>query len=103
MRFPTSRSGPETLFRLLTIASVVLQYSFGHDDDLLGNPVRAATLRAHLSELLLGVKFNQHFPWIVDTLELLPMALAKHIMPPGVLDMKEFSTVSSHISWSITC
>lgn len=103
MRFPTSRSGPETLFRLLTIASVVLQYSFGHDDDLLGDPVKASTLRAHLSELLLGVKFNQHFPWIVDMLEMLPMALAKHIMPPGVLDMKEFSSVSSHLSSSINC
>lgn len=74
--------------------SVVLQYCFGHDDDLLRDPKRAATLRNHLSELLLGVKFNQHFPWIVDALEMLPMVLAKHIMPPGVLDMKEFSSVS---------
>lgn len=78
------------------MTSVVSQYSFGHDDDLLGDPDRASSLRAHLSELLLGVKFNQHFPWIVDMLETLPMALAKHIMPPGVLDMKEFSTVSFH-------
>ncbi|KAK3174712.1 hypothetical protein OEA41_001958 [Lepraria neglecta] len=70
---------------------VVSQYSFGHDNDLLRDPIRAASLRANLSELLLGVKINQHFPWIVETLELLPMALAKHIMPPGVLDMKAFS------------
>ena len=82
---------------LLTTASVVSQYSFGHDSDLLWNADRASTLRAHLSELLLGVKFNQHFPWIVDTLETLPMALAKHIMPPGVLDMKEFSSVSLYL------
>ena len=88
---------------MLTIASVVLQYSFGHDDDLLGNPVRASVLRAHLSELLLGVKFNQHFPWIVDVLEMLPLALVKHIMPPGVLDMKEFSTVNSHSTSFIHC
>ena len=83
------------------MASVVLQYSFGHDNDLLGDPVRASILRANLSELLLGVKFNQHFPWIVDMLEKLPTALAKHIMPPGVLDMKEFSTASSYLSSSI--
>ena len=83
---------------LLTRPSVVSQYSFGHDSDLLSNPVRASTLRAHLSELLLKVKFNQHFPWIVDTLEMLPMELAKHIMPPGVLDMKEFSAASPHLS-----
>lgn len=25
------------------------------------------------------------------------MALAKHIMPPGVLDMKDFSTASPHL------
>ena len=86
---------PGPTFSLLTGASVVSQYSFGHDNDLLRNPVRASTLRAHLSELLLGIKFNQHFPWIVDTLEMLPMALAKHIMPPGVLDMKEFSAACS--------
>lgn len=91
-----SRSNSTLSFRLLTGASVVSQYGFGHDSDLLRNSVRASALRAHLSEFLLGVKFNQHFPWIVDTLELLPMTLAKHIMPPGVLDMKEFSTASSH-------
>ena len=28
---------------------------------------------------------------------MLPMALAKHIMPPGVLDMKDFSTASPHL------
>jgi len=76
---------------------VVLQYSFGQDDDLLRDPARASTLRSNLAELLLGVKFNQHFPWIVDALEMLPMVLAKHIMPPGVLDMKDFSSVSNRL------
>ncbi|KAL9036155.1 MAG: hypothetical protein Q9214_006261 [Letrouitia sp. 1 TL-2023] len=71
---------------------IVSQYSFGFDEDLLRNLARASNLRSNLSELLLGVKFNQHFPWLVDALEMLPMFLAKRIMPPGVLDMKAFST-----------
>ena len=66
------------------------------------DPVRGSALQAHLSEFLLGEKLNQHFPWIVDMLEQLPMALAKHIMPLGVLDMKEFPTVWSHKSPTIT-
>lgn len=73
--------------------SIVSQFSFGFDEDLLRNLARASKLRSNLSELLLGVKFNQHFPWLVDVLEMLPMLLAKRIMPPGVLDMKAFSTV----------
>jgi len=60
----------------------------------LRDPARASVLRRNLSELLLGVKINQHFPWIVDGLEKLPMTLTKNIMPPGVLDKKEFSLVS---------
>ncbi|KAL8791162.1 MAG: hypothetical protein Q9195_006001 [Heterodermia aff. obscurata] len=71
---------------------VVSQYSFGQDNSLLKDEYRASALRLHLSELLLGVKFNQHFPWVVDMLDLLPFFLAKHIMPPGVLDMVEFTT-----------
>ena len=73
--------------------SVVSQYSFGHDNKLLGDAARSSTLRDNLSKLLLGVKFNQHFPWMVDALEMLPLTLGKFLMPPGVLDMMEFSTV----------
>lgn len=78
--------------------SVVSNFSFGHDDNLLGDAVRSASLRDNLSKLLLGVKFNQHFPWIVDGLELLPVALGKSLMPPGVLDMMEFSTVKLNLT-----
>ena len=69
------------------------QYSFGRDNSLLEDEQRSSNLRLNLSELLLGVKFNQHFPWLIDALDLLPFAVAKHIMPPGVLDMVEFSSV----------
>ncbi|MCJ1479035.1 hypothetical protein MMC13_007719 [Lambiella insularis] len=71
---------------------VVSHYSFGHDDDVLSSEVRAAKLRANTLQLLLGSKVNQHFPWIVEILDLLPLAITKSIMPPGVLDMLEFST-----------
>lgn len=73
--------------------SVVCNYSFGHDNALLQDENRASALRLHLSELLLSIKFNQHFPWIVDALDLLPFAVAKYIMPAGVLDMVHFSSV----------
>ncbi|MCJ1267522.1 hypothetical protein MMC22_007407 [Lobaria immixta] len=71
---------------------VVSRYSFGHDNKLLEDAARSANLRENLSKLLLGVKFNQHFPWIVDGLEMLPVSLGKCLMPPGVLEMMEFST-----------
>ena len=37
---------------------------------------------------------NQHFPWVIDMLYLLPFALAKYIMPPGVLHSANFTSVS---------
>lgn len=49
--------------------------SFGHDNKLLGDAARSSTLRDNLSKLLLGVKFNQRFPWILDGLEMLPLTL----------------------------
>ncbi|KAL9091072.1 MAG: hypothetical protein Q9165_004999 [Trypethelium subeluteriae] len=70
---------------------IVMRYSFGHDDNLLDDEQKAGTLRKNISELLLGVKVNQHFPWIVATLDSLPFFIAKNIMPPGVLDMKAFA------------
>ena len=70
-----------------------MRYSFGHDDNLLDDEQKAGTLRKNISELLLGVKVNQHFPWIVATLDSLPFFIAKNIMPPGVLDMKVFAGV----------
>lgn len=40
------------------------------------------------------MKINQHFPWLVGTLNALPFFIAKHIMPLGALDMIAFSEVS---------
>lgn len=83
--------------------SVVSHYNFGHDNKLLGDAVRSATLRDNLSKLLLGVKFNQHFPWIVDALEMLPVTVSKFLMPPGVLDMMEFSAVKLSLIFPAVC
>ena len=74
--------------------SIVVQYSFGRDDNLLSDEMRAEKLRANISDLLKGVKVSQHFPWIFAALDALPFSIAKHIMPPGALDMVEFSRVS---------
>lgn len=43
----------------------------------------------------MGVKFNQHLPWLFDLLDMIPFPIAKHIMPPGALDMVAFTDVSS--------
>lgn len=69
-----------------------MQYSFGQDDNLFDDKIKAATLRRNISDLLLGVKVSQHFPWIFDLLNALPFFLAKNIMPPGALDMLAFFT-----------
>ncbi len=74
--------------------SVVSQYSFGQDDGLLEDEHRASIVRFHQSDWLLGVKFNQHFPWLFDVLDLLPFAVAKSIMPIGMLDMVNFASVT---------
>jgi len=72
-------------------ANDVLQYySFGHDNNLLEQELRASIQRNNISRLLLGVKVNQHFPWLFDLLDMIPFPIAKHIMPPGALDMVAF-------------
>lgn len=74
-------------------SSVVSNYCFGEDDNLLGDEKRAAVQRKNMVELLLGIKINLHFPWIFDLLDLIPFYLAKNIMPPGVHDMVALSQV----------
>jgi hypothetical protein len=54
---------------------VVSRYSFGHDENILQDELRASTLRRDTSELLLEIKYNQQFPWIVDALNSLLMVL----------------------------
>ena len=74
--------------------TVVSHYSFGHNNNLLEDEARSSTQRNNISRLLLEVKFNSHFPWLFDALDMIPFSIGKHIMPPGALDMIEFSEVS---------
>ena len=59
----------------------------------MADEARAHTLRQNLTGLLLGVKFNLHFPWFVDIIDKLPLSLSKNLVPPGVIDMMGFSEV----------
>lgn len=70
---------------------VVSQYSFGTNEDLLGNLIRTSVLRHNLTRLLLGVKVRAHFPWILEITKRLPYLVSQFFIPPGVIDMIRFS------------
>ena len=70
---------------------VVSQYSFGSNDDLLGDLTQASVLRKNLTRLLLGVKLRSYFPWMVTITKKLSTSISKWFIPPGVLDMVKFS------------
>jgi cytochrome P450 len=65
---------------------IVCQYSFGSNENVLGDPMRANFLRNNLRALLRSTNFAKHFTWIRDILSLLPISFA----PPGVKDMMSF-------------
>jgi hypothetical protein len=75
--------------------SVVSYYCFGNDENLLEDEDKASVQRNNMSELLQGVKATLHLPWIFDILNMIPFPIAKHIMPPGALDMALISQVCS--------
>jgi hypothetical protein len=79
---------------LLTEDSVVNNFLFAHQTDVLGDETKAATLRNNSKELLLGININKHFPWFPDFLESLPLSISKPMMPPGLIDMLELFDVS---------
>jgi len=72
---------------ILIFRSVVTNFLFAHEVDVLSDEKKAATVRHNTHELLLGVHVNKHFKWIPDFLESLPKSLSKNIMPPGLIDM----------------
>jgi hypothetical protein len=74
--------------------SVVNNFLFAHQTDVLGDETKAATLRNNSRELLLGININKHFPWFPDFLESLPLSISKPMMPPGLIDMLELFDVS---------
>lgn len=82
----------------LTGGSVVTNFLFAHQSNVLADPAKAAVLRRNSNQLLLGIKVNQHFPWIPDIFESLPLSWSKPMMPPGLIDMMELSGVSLALS-----
>jgi hypothetical protein len=73
--------------------SVVTQYSFGFDDDVLADISRAAALRRNFNQLLLGVKLRSHFGWVFAVFKKLPPFLGGYFVPQAVGDMINFSRV----------
>ncbi|KKA21399.1 Cytochrome P450 [Rasamsonia emersonii CBS 393.64] len=67
--------------------SVVTNFLFAHQTDILADETKAATLRHNSYELLMGININKHFPWLPDFLESLPLSISKPMMPPGLIDM----------------
>jgi hypothetical protein len=49
---------------MLTGDSVVSNFLFAHQTDVLADETMAATLRKNSNELLLGIYVNKHFAWI---------------------------------------
>jgi hypothetical protein len=79
---------------MLTLGSVVINFLFAHQVDLLSDEKKAAISRQNSKELLMGVNMNKHFPWIAGFLESLPESISRPIMPPGLIDMLALFDVS---------
>jgi hypothetical protein len=79
---------------MLILHSVVINFLFAHQVDLLSDEKTAAISRQNSKELLMGVNMNKHFPWIPDFLESLPESVSRPIMPPGLIDMLALFDVS---------
>ncbi|TVY18468.1 Cytochrome P450 monooxygenase TRI4, partial [Lachnellula arida] len=79
--------------RMLIDNSVVNQYCFGHNQNVLGNPARAADMRNNVAAVLRGVKFNLHFSWVRSVVRMLPPSLAGRWVPQGVKDMLKFRRI----------
>jgi hypothetical protein len=79
--------------------SVVTNFLFSRQTDVLADETKAATLRHNSNELLMGISINKHFPWFPDFLESLPLFISKPIMPPGLIDLLALYDVSDFRAW----
>jgi hypothetical protein len=77
--------------------SVVTNFLFAHQTDILADEAQAAILRHNSYELLMGININKHFPWLPDFLESLPLSISKPMMPPGLVDMLALFDVSPQL------
>ena len=80
---------------MLISISIVNQYCFGHNQNVLANPARAASMRSNVAGVLRGVKFNLHFSWVRSVVRMLPRSLSGRWIPQGVKDMLKFRQVRS--------
>jgi hypothetical protein len=83
---------------ILIFCSVVTNFLFAHQVDVLSDEKKAAAVRHNTHELLLGVHVNKHFKWIPDFLESLPKSISKNIMPPGLIDLMALLGVSTFLT-----
>lgn len=79
---------------MLIVNSVVTNFLFARQTDILADETKAAVLRHNSNELLMGININKHFPWLPDFLESLPLSISKPMMPPGLIDMLALFDVS---------
>ena len=63
--------------------SVVSQYCFGHNANVLSNSAKASTMRKNVSAVLRSVKFNLHFSWVRAMIRMLPPAIGGKFVPQG--------------------
>ncbi len=71
---------------------VVKQYGFAYDEDLLGDPQRAAAARENLNAFMFQTHFNVHFGWMNLPILMLPQKAIKAIAP-GLDEFIEFKKV----------
>jgi len=88
-------SPTDAVSAVLIRISVVNNFLFAQQTDVLGDEQKAATLRGNAMDLLTGININKHFPWIPDFLESLPISISKPMMPPGLIDMMALFDVSN--------
>jgi hypothetical protein len=79
---------------MLREASIVNNFLFAHQTNILADEKKAAKLRHNSYSLIMGINLNKHFPFFPDFLESLPLFISKPIMPPGLIDMLDLFDVS---------
>jgi hypothetical protein len=84
---------------MLIDVSVVTNFLFAHQTNILANEAEAARLRGNTAELLKGIHVNKHFPWLPDLLEALPLSISKSMMPPGLIDLLALFDVSPWLTY----
>jgi hypothetical protein len=84
---------------MLIDVSVVTNFLFAHQTNILANEAEAARLRRNSTELLKGININKHFPWLPDVLETLPLSISKSMMPPGLIDLLALFDVSPLLAY----